>query len=151
MYGDVVIMPLGTVRRCCYSDEVSLHLLSVLTEAGCPITFGSMIKGLPAKVKIFALSMPGLECRILQCLTIGKADPPEIGVHGEIKKFVVTLWVMRHFFILQGASRARVDFCDPAAASKNWCFSKFRTCNALETINTKTQMLGFLGGTSTLL
>jgi hypothetical protein len=39
-------------------------------------------------------------------------------VHGEIKKFVVNLWVMRHFFILRGAPRACVDFCDPAAVSR---------------------------------
>jgi hypothetical protein len=39
-------------------------------------------------------------------------------VHGEIKKFVVTLLVMRHFFILQGAPRACVDFCDPTAVSR---------------------------------
>jgi hypothetical protein len=39
-------------------------------------------------------------------------------VHGEIKKFVVTFWVMRDFFILQGAPRACVDFCDPTAASR---------------------------------
>jgi len=40
-----------------------------------------------------------------------------IGVHGEIKKFVVTLWVMRHFYIVRGAPRACVDFCDPTAVS----------------------------------
>ena len=37
---------------------------------------------------------------------------------GEIKKFVVTLWVMRHFLILPGAPRACVDFCDPTAVSR---------------------------------
>jgi hypothetical protein len=36
----------------------------------------------------------------------------------EIKKFVVTLWVMRHFLILPGAARACVDFCDPTADSR---------------------------------
>jgi hypothetical protein len=39
-------------------------------------------------------------------------------VHGEIKKFVVTLLVMRHFFILLSAPRACVDFCDPTAVSR---------------------------------
>jgi len=39
----------------------------------------------------------------------------DIGVHGEIKKFVVTSVVMRHFFILPGAPRACADFCDPTA------------------------------------
>ncbi len=28
-----------------------------------------------------------------------KKDAEGIGVHGEIKKFVVTLWVMRHFLL----------------------------------------------------
>ncbi len=45
-------------------------------------------------------------------------DAQGIGVHGEIKKFVVTLWVMRHFFIVRGASRACVGFCDPTAVSR---------------------------------
>jgi len=35
-----------------------------------------------------------------------KKDAEGIGVRGEIKKFVVTLWVMRHFFIVRGAPRA---------------------------------------------
>jgi hypothetical protein len=39
-------------------------------------------------------------------------------VHGEIKKFVVTFWVRRHFFILQGAPRACVEFCDLIAVSR---------------------------------
>jgi len=39
-------------------------------------------------------------------------------VHGEIKKSVITLWVMRHFFILRGAPRACVDFCDPTGVSR---------------------------------
>jgi hypothetical protein len=39
-------------------------------------------------------------------------------VHGEIKKFVATVWVMRHFFILQGAPGAYVDFCTPTAVSR---------------------------------
>jgi hypothetical protein len=39
-------------------------------------------------------------------------------VHGEIKKFVVTLLVMRHFLILLGAPRACADFCDPTAVSR---------------------------------
>jgi len=41
-----------------------------------------------------------------------------MGVPGEIKKFVVTLWVMRHFFIVRGAPRACMDFCDPTAVSR---------------------------------
>jgi hypothetical protein len=36
----------------------------------------------------------------------------------EIKKFVVTFRVMRHFFILQGAPRSCVEFCDPTAVSR---------------------------------
>jgi hypothetical protein len=47
-----------------------------------------------------------------------KKDAQGIGVHGEIKKFVVTLVVMRHFFILLGAPRVCVDFCDPTAVSR---------------------------------
>jgi len=39
-------------------------------------------------------------------------------VHGEIKKFVVTFLVMRHFFIVRGAPRACADFCDPTAVSR---------------------------------
>jgi len=39
-------------------------------------------------------------------------------VHGEIKKVVVTLVVMKHFFILPGAPRACADFCDPTAVSR---------------------------------
>ena len=39
-------------------------------------------------------------------------------MHGEIKKFVVTLLVMRHFFIVLSAPRACVDFCDPTAVSR---------------------------------
>ena len=39
-------------------------------------------------------------------------------MHGEIKKFVVTLLVMRYFFILLSAPRACVDFCDPTAVSR---------------------------------
>jgi len=39
-------------------------------------------------------------------------------VRSEIKKFVVTLLVMRHFFIVRGAPRACVDFCDPTAVSR---------------------------------
>jgi hypothetical protein len=31
---------------------------------------------------------------------------------------VVTLWVMRHFFIVLSAPRACVDFCDPTAVSR---------------------------------
>jgi hypothetical protein len=42
-------------------------------------------------------------------------------MHGEIKKIVVTFWVMRHFFILQGAPRACTDFCDPTAVSRLSC------------------------------
>jgi len=47
-----------------------------------------------------------------------KKDAQGIGVHGEVKKFVVTLVVMRHFFILRGAPRVCVDFCDPTAVSR---------------------------------
>ncbi len=39
-------------------------------------------------------------------------------MHGEIKKFVVTSVVMRHFFMLPGAPRACADFCDPTAVSR---------------------------------
>ncbi len=39
-------------------------------------------------------------------------------MHGEIKKFVVTSVVMRHFLIVPGASRACADFCDPTAVSR---------------------------------
>ena len=45
-------------------------------------------------------------------------DHTGIDVHGEIKKFVVTLWVMRHVFIGRGTPRACVDFCDPTAGSR---------------------------------
>jgi len=38
-----------------------------------------------------------------------------IGVDGEIKKVEVTSGVMRHFFILPGASKTCADFCDPTA------------------------------------
>jgi len=47
-----------------------------------------------------------------------KKDAKDIGVHGEIKKFVATLWVMNQFFIVRGAPRACVDFCDPTAVSR---------------------------------
>ncbi len=47
-----------------------------------------------------------------------KKDAYGIGVPGEIKKFVVTVLVMRHFLILRGAPRACVDFCDPTAVSR---------------------------------
>jgi hypothetical protein len=51
--------------------------------------------------------------------TVGrKKDAYGLGVPGEIKKFVVTLLVMRHFFIVRGAPRACVDFCDPTAVSR---------------------------------
>ena len=39
-------------------------------------------------------------------------------MHGEIKKFVVTLLVMRYFFILLSAPKACVDFCDPTVVSR---------------------------------
>ena len=39
-------------------------------------------------------------------------------MHGAIKKFVVTLLVRRHFFIVRDARRACVDFCDPTAGSR---------------------------------
>jgi hypothetical protein len=45
-------------------------------------------------------------------------DAQGIGGHREIKKFVVTLLVMRHFLILLGAPRAYADFCDPPAVSR---------------------------------
>jgi len=41
-----------------------------------------------------------------------------MGVHGEIKNFVVTVLVMRYFFIWLGVPRARVDCCDPTAVSR---------------------------------
>jgi len=47
-----------------------------------------------------------------------KTNVEDIGVPGEIKKFVVTSVVMRHFFILAGAPRACADFCDPTADSR---------------------------------
>jgi len=47
-----------------------------------------------------------------------KKDAYGMGEHGEIKKFVVTLWVMRHFLILLGAPSACADFCDPTAVSR---------------------------------
>jgi len=50
-----------------------------------------------------------------------KTNVEDIGVPGEIKKFVVTSWVMRHFFILPGAPRACADFCDPTAVSRLKC------------------------------
>jgi hypothetical protein len=45
-------------------------------------------------------------------------DAQDIGVHSEIKKFVVTLLVMRSFLILLGALRACADFRDPTAFSR---------------------------------
>jgi len=39
-----------------------------------------------------------------------KTNVEDIGVPGEIKTFVVTSVVMRHFFILSGAPRACADF-----------------------------------------
>jgi len=39
-------------------------------------------------------------------------------VHGEIKKFVAIVWVMRHFFIARGAPRTCVGFWDPTAVSR---------------------------------
>jgi len=39
-------------------------------------------------------------------------------VPGDLKKFVVTSVVMRHFFSLPGAPRACTDFCDPTAVSR---------------------------------
>jgi len=47
-----------------------------------------------------------------------KKDAQGIGGNREIKKFVVTLWVMRHFLIVRGAPRACADFCDPTAVSR---------------------------------
>ncbi len=47
-----------------------------------------------------------------------KTNVEDIGVPGEIKKFVVTSVVMRHFFILPGGPRAYADFCDPTAVSR---------------------------------
>ena len=40
-------------------------------------------------------------------------------MHGEIKKFVVTVLVMRHFFIVRGAPKACMDFWDPTAISRD--------------------------------
>jgi hypothetical protein len=39
-------------------------------------------------------------------------------VHGEIKKFVATIWVMRHFFILQGRQELTWTFVRPTAVSR---------------------------------
>jgi len=39
-------------------------------------------------------------------------------VHGEIKIFIVTSVVIRHFFILPGAPRDCADFCGPTAVSR---------------------------------
>jgi len=50
-----------------------------------------------------------------------KTNVEDIGVPGEIKKFVVTSVVMRQFFILPGAPRACADFCDPTAVSRLKC------------------------------
>ncbi len=47
-----------------------------------------------------------------------KTNVEDIGVPGEIKEFVVTSVVMRHFFSLPGAPRACADFCDPTAVSR---------------------------------
>jgi len=48
-------------------------------------------------------------------------------VHGEIKKFAVTVWVMSHFCVWRGAARACVDFYDPTAVSRlNSCDRKAR-------------------------
>ena len=41
-----------------------------------------------------------------------------MGVHGEIKEFVVILFLMSHFLILRGAPRALVGFCDPTTGSR---------------------------------
>jgi len=46
-----------------------------------------------------------------------KKDASGMGAHGAIKKMRGHLWVMRHFFIVRGAPRACVDFCDPTAVS----------------------------------
>ncbi len=50
-----------------------------------------------------------------------KTNVEDMGVPSEIKKFVVTSGVMRHFFILPGTPRACVDFCDPTAVSRLKC------------------------------
>jgi len=46
----------------------------------------------------------------LETAVVRKKDAYGIGVHGEIKKFVVTLWVMRHFFIVPGAQELAWTF-----------------------------------------
>ena len=39
-------------------------------------------------------------------------------MNSEIKNFVVTFGAIRHFFIVRGALRACVDFCDSTAVSR---------------------------------
>jgi len=56
---------------------------------------------------------------ILEAAVWRKKDAYGMGVPGEIKKFVVTLWVMRHFFIVRGTPKACMDFCDPTAISSD--------------------------------
>ncbi len=50
-------------------------------------------------------------------------------MHREIKKFVVTLLVMRSFLILLGASRACVDFREPTEVSR--ILGKVMTSNSV--------------------
>ena len=58
-------------------------------------------------------------------------DVQDIDVHGEFKKSVVTLLVMRTFLNLSGASRACAAFRDPTAVSRlnvvdwNMAFCRF--------------------------
>ncbi len=64
------------------------------------------------------LASPHLRLINLETAVEREKDAEGFGVRGEIKKFVVTFWVMRHFFILQGAPSACVDYCDSTAISR---------------------------------
>ena len=55
---------------------------------------------------------------ILETAVGRKKDAEAIGVNSEIKNFVVTFGVIRHFVIGRGALRACVDFCDSTAVSR---------------------------------
>ncbi len=59
-----------------------------------------MAKGL--SINNFAISHPIFGPSLNLETAVGrKKDAQGIGVHDEIKKFVVTLWVMRHFLFWQ--------------------------------------------------
>jgi len=65
--------------------------------------------------KGFLFYLPGFN---LETAFGRKTNVEDMGVPGELKKFVVTSVVMGHFFILPGAPRACADFCDPTADSR---------------------------------